>query len=53
MKTIKREELKMGVICFVCGAMFGGLVGTVTMCLVQLGKENNYGKTEKKGGDKL
>ena len=40
MKTIKREELKMGVICFVCGAMFGGLVGTVTMCLVQAGKEN-------------
>ena len=30
----------MGVICFVCGAMFGGLVGTVTMCLVQVGKEN-------------
>ncbi len=28
----------MGVICFVCGAMFGGLVGTVTMCLVQVGK---------------
>lgn len=26
----------MGVICFVCGAMFGGLVGTVTMCLVQV-----------------
>ena len=40
MQTIKREELKMGVICFVCGAMFGGLVGTVTMCLVQVGKEN-------------
>lgn len=30
----------MGVICFVCGVMFGGLVGTVTMCLVQVGKEN-------------
>lgn len=30
----------MGVICFVCGAMFGSLVGTVTMCLVQAGKEN-------------
>ena len=30
----------MGVICFVCGAMFGGLVGTGTMCLVQVGKEN-------------
>ena len=30
----------MGVICFVCGAMFGGLVGTVTMCLVQVGREN-------------
>ena len=29
----------MGVICFVCGAMFGGLVDTVTMCLVQVGKE--------------
>ena len=43
----------MVVICFVCGAMFGGLVSTVTMCLVQAGKENNYGKTEKKGGDKL
>ena len=28
----------MVVICFVCGAMFGGLVGTVTMCLVQVGK---------------
>ena len=27
----------MGVIC---GAMFGGLAGTVTMCLVQVGKEN-------------
>ena len=40
MKTIKREELKMGVMCFVCGAMFGGLVGTVTMCLMQVGKEN-------------
>ena len=38
----------MGVIYFVCGAMFGGLVGTVTMCLVRAGKENNYGKTEKK-----
>lgn len=30
----------MGVICFVCGAMFGGLVSMVTMCLVQVGKEN-------------
>ena len=30
----------MGGICFVCGAIFGGLVGTVTMCLVQVGKEN-------------
>ena len=30
----------MVVICFVCGAMFGGLVVTVTMCLVQAGKEN-------------
>ena len=30
----------MVVICFVCGVMFGGLVGTVTMCLVQVGKEN-------------
>ena len=30
----------MGGICFVCGAMFGGLVGTATMCLVQVGKEN-------------
>lgn len=30
----------MGVICFVCGAMFGGLVGTATMCLMQVGKEN-------------
>ena len=29
----------MGVICFVCGAMFGGLVGTVTMCLVQMGNK--------------
>ena len=28
----------MVVICFVCGAMFGGLVGTVTMCLVQVGE---------------
>ena len=30
----------MVVICFVCGVMFGGLVGTVTMCLMQAGKEN-------------
>ena len=30
----------MGVICFVCGEMFGGLVGNVTMCLVQVGKDN-------------
>lgn len=30
----------MGVICFICGAMFGGLVGMVTMCLMQVGKEN-------------
>ena len=30
----------MVVICFACGAMFGGLVGTVTMWLVQGGKEN-------------
>ena len=30
----------MGVICFVGGAMFGGVVGTVTMCLVPVGKEN-------------
>lgn len=30
----------MGVICFVCGVMFGGLVGMVTMCLMQVGKEN-------------
>ena len=37
---MRMEELKMVVICFVCGAMFGGLVGTVTMCLVQAGKEN-------------
>ena len=29
----------MGVICFVGGAMFGGLVGTVTMCLVQMGRK--------------
>lgn len=37
---MRMEKLKMGVICFVCGAMFGGLVGTVTMCLVQVGREN-------------
>ena len=30
----------MGVICFVFGAMLGGLVGMVAMCLVQAGKEN-------------
>ena len=30
----------MGVKCFVCGAMLGGLVGMVAMCLVQVGKEN-------------
>ena len=30
----------MGFICFICGAVFGGLIGTVTMCLVQVGKEN-------------
>ena len=30
----------MVVICFVGGAMFGGLVGTATICLVQAGKEN-------------
>lgn len=30
----------MVVICFVGGAMFGGLVGTVTMCLVRVGREN-------------
>ena len=30
----------MVVICFVGGAMFGGLVGMVTMCLMQVGKEN-------------
>ena len=29
----------MGVICFVGGAMFGGLVGMVTMCLVQAGRK--------------
>ena len=29
----------MGVRYFVCGAMFGGLVGTVTMCLVQMGRK--------------
>ena len=29
----------MGVICFVGGAMFGGLVGMVTMCLVQVGRK--------------
>ena len=30
----------MGVICFVCGAMFDGLAGTVTMCLVQMGSRS-------------
>lgn len=30
----------MGVICFVGGAMFGGLVGTVTSVWCRLGKEN-------------
>lgn len=29
----------MGVICLICGAMFGGLVGMVTMCLVQVGRK--------------
>ena len=29
----------MGIICFICGTMFGGLVGTVTMCLVQAGRK--------------
>ena len=33
----------MGVICFVCGAMSGGLVGMVTMCLVQAGEEKKKG----------
>lgn len=28
----------MVVICFVCGVMFGGFVGTVTICLVQVGE---------------
>lgn len=43
---MRLEELKMGVICFVGGAMFGGLVGTVTMCLVQAGKENKKGLSD-------
>ena len=30
----------MGFICFICGAAFGGLVGTVTMCLVLVGRGN-------------
>ncbi len=30
----------MGIICFICGTMFGGLVGTVTMCLVQVGSRS-------------
>ncbi len=30
----------MGIICFICGTMFGGLVGVAAMCLVQVGKEN-------------
>ena len=37
----------MGVICFVCGAMFGGLVGIVTMCLVQVGRENKKDLSDK------
>lgn len=36
----------MGVICFVCGAMFGGLVGTVTMCLVQVGSRSERNKKD-------
>lgn len=36
----------MGVICFVGGAMFGGLVGTVTMCLVQVGSRSERNKKD-------
>lgn len=36
----------MGVICFVCGAMFGGLVGMVTMCLVQVGSRSERNKKD-------
>lgn len=39
----------MGVICFVCGARFGGLVGTVTLCVwCRLGKKIK--KTRTKAG---
>ena len=30
----------MGIICFICGTMFGGLVGVAAMCWGQVGKEN-------------
>ena len=43
---MRMEKLKMGVICFVCGAMFGGLVGTVTMCLVQMGSRSEGNKKD-------
>ena len=46
MKRIKREKEEMGVICCVCGAMFGGLVGTVTMCLVQMGSRSEGNKKD-------
>ena len=46
---MRLEELKMGVICFVCGAMFGGLVGIVTMCLVQTGSRSE--ENEKDSSD--
>lgn len=36
----------MGVICFVCGAMFGGLAGIVTMCLVQMGSRSEGNKKD-------
>ena len=39
----------MGGICFVCGAMFGGLVGIVTMCLVQTGSRSE--ENEKDSSD--
>ncbi len=42
----------MGVICFICGAVFGGVFGVTAMCCVQVGAKSEGNKKDLSDTDK-
>ncbi len=45
-KILGWEESKMGAICFILGAMFGGTIATVFMCCLQINRIDIFNKKQ-------